>query len=531
VSGPLHADQTHIGVEGITMAGSIRELLASQVDERPEVTAVVEGSASYTWAQLDELSAAFALRLRDRGIGAGNRLVLLAKNSAAFFIALFAASMLDAVAVPLNSRLSVAELSGMLADTRATVVVVDEEFEMAAQVLADGNPDRIVLTKTLTEPGDQAVDRTGLPAGAPRPDEIALQMYTSGTTGVPRGAMFSHSNIKMVLENVSPLWARFQPGDVSIVCMPLFHMGGLAWALAGMAGGATSLTVRDFDPSAVLEICSERGVTTAFFVPAMLTALLGVADEGRPDLRLRHVSYAGSPIAPSTLLAAMKTFNCEFVQLYGMTEATGAFAQLDPEDHEPDGARAHLLRSAGRAYPWAEVKVVDTSTGEYAGRRVSGEIWTRSAQNFAGYFGRPEETAAALTSDGWLRTGDIGLIDDEGYIFLLDRKKDMIISGGENVYPAEVEVVLADHPAVLDVAVIGVPSDRWGETVKAVVVPRPGQTVNPEELIAFARSRVAAFKCPTSVDVVTALPRTSTGKIRKNVLRAPYWSDQDRQIH
>jgi len=226
----------------------------------------------------------------------------------------------------------------------------------------------------------------------------------------------------------------------------------------------------------------------------------------------------------------MTAFDCDFVQLYGMTEATGAFAQLDAADHDPGGPREHLLRSAGRPYPWVEVKVVQPGSDDGEDGSGVGEIWTRSAQNFAGYFGRPEHSAEALTDDGWLKTGDVGQVDAEGFIFLLDRKKDMIISGGENVYPAEVEVVLAQHPSVFDVAVIGVPSPKWGETVKAIVVPKPGQTLDEAEVISYAKGRIASFKCPTSVDVVSELPRTSTGKLRKNVLRAPFWQDQERQI-
>jgi long-chain acyl-CoA synthetase len=214
-----------------------------------------------------------------------------------------------------------------------------------------------------------------------------------------------------------------------------------------------------------------------------------------------------------------------------MTEATGAFAQLEPEEHDPGGPREHLLTSAGRAYPWAEVRVVDLVTEQDVAPGEPGEIWTRSAQNMVGYFERPEETAQALTADGWLRTGDVGTRDAEGYLFLLDRKKELIISGGENVYPAEVEGALAAHPDVAEVAIFGVPSEKWGETVKAAVVPRPGHTVTAESVIAFARERLAAFKCPTSVDVVAALPRTVTGKITKDVLREPYWTGFSRRIN
>jgi long-chain acyl-CoA synthetase len=211
-----------------------------------------------------------------------------------------------------------------------------------------------------------------------------------------------------------------------------------------------------------------------------------------------------------------------------MTEATGAFAQLSAAEHDP--AQAEVFRSAGRPYPWVEVRVVgrdgiDVPDGE------TGEIWTRSEQNFVGYWNRPDETAAALTADGWLRTGDLGHLDDERRIHLIDRAKDLIITGGENVYPAQVEEVLHGHPDLAEVAVIGVPDERWGETVRAVVVPRAGARVDPAEVITFARDRLAHFKCPTGVDVADSLPRTATGKVRKAELREPYWRGHDRRIN
>jgi long-chain acyl-CoA synthetase len=227
----------------------------------------------------------------------------------------------------------------------------------------------------------------------------------------------------------------------------------------------------------------------------------------------------------------MSTFRCGFVQIYGLTEATGAFAQLSADEHDPHGPRADLLRSSGRPYPWVAVRTVDPETGHDTTPGAVGEIWTRSTQNLLGYWRQPRQTARALTPDGWLRTGDLARIDADGYLFLVDRVKDMVISGAENVYPAEVEAVLATHPGISEVAVIGVPDDQWGETVKAVVVAEPGVAIDPIEVIDFARQRLARFKCPTSVDVVMTLPRTATGKIRKPELREHYWAGQERGIH
>ena len=222
------------------------------------------------------------------------------------------------------------------------------------------------------------------------------------------------------------------------------------------------------------------------------------------------------------LKAALDTFHCSLYGIYGLTESTGGVVQLSPADHDPGGPREHLLRSAGRPLPWVELRVVDRVTGESLPPRAIGEVWLRAPNVMLGYFDRPEETAAALTGDGWLRTGDGGYVDEEGYLFLTDRVKDMIVSGGENVYPVEVEEALAHHPAVLDVTVIGVPDERWGETVKALVIAQPGTAPTAEELVAFARERLAGYKLPRSIEFVDEFPRTPSGKVLKRVLRESY---------
>jgi long-chain acyl-CoA synthetase len=273
----------------------------------------------------------------------------------------------------------------------------------------------------------------------------------------------------------------------------------------------------------VLDQLERLRVTNAVFVPTMLrllTAVPGAA--GRDYSALRSIAYGASPITTPVLKAALGTFRCSLYGIYGLTESTGGVVQLDPADHEPDGPRAHLLRSAGRPLPWVELRVVDPDTGAEREPGEVGEVWLRAPNVMRGYHGRPEETAAALTRDGWLRTGDGGYLDGEGYLFLTDRIKDMIVSGGENVYPVEVEEALAQHPDVAEVAVIGVPDERWGETVKALVVLRSGAEPEPGELVAFARERLAGYKLPRSLDFVDDLPRTPSGKVLKRELRARY---------
>jgi long-chain acyl-CoA synthetase len=315
--------------------------------------------------------------------------------------------------------------------------------------------------------------------------------------------------------------------------MPLFHIGGGGWAIAGISYGARSVIIREVDPAAILRAVEQQGVTHAFLVPAVIMILLAAPEAATTDFStFRYMTYGASPISERVLLQALSTFGCRFVQFYGMTETTGAITALAPEDHDPQGPHPERLRSCGLPFRNVELRVVDPSgidlpVGE------PGELWTRSGQNMKGYWRNPEATAATITADGWLKTGDVAYLDADGFCYLYDRAKDMIVSGGENIYPAEVENALMSHPAVADCAVIGVPSDKWGETVKAIVVLAPGAAPSPsaEELIEFVRTRIARYKVPRSVDFTDALPRNPSGKILKRELREPYWRGIDRRVN
>jgi acyl-CoA synthetase (AMP-forming)/AMP-acid ligase II len=319
------------------------------------------------------------------------------------------------------------------------------------------------------------------------------------------------------------------PDCVGMVAMPLFHVGGTSWALAALFSGAQIVVVRDIVPNLLLDEMVDRGITHSFFVPAVFAFLLqvpGVAERDWSALRL--LVYGASPMPLPLLRSTLKAFPCGFRQVYGMTEAGGVVTSLGPQEHR-DPALERLLTSAGKPIPGVEAKVVAPGTEEPAGVGEVGEVLIHTGQLMSGYWRRDAEQQS-IDAHGWLHTGDAGYLDAEGYLFISDRIKDMIISGGENIYPAEIERVLAEHPAIADVAVIGIPDERWGEVPHAIVVAAPGAEVDEEEVLTYCRAHLAAFKCPKSVQVLTELPRNPTGKILKRALREPFWAGRDRAV-
>jgi acyl-CoA synthetase (AMP-forming)/AMP-acid ligase II len=343
--------------------------------------------------------------------------------------------------------------------------------------------------------------------------------------------MLTNANLSTAISEAGVTF-RISDDTVSLVAMPLFHIGGSGWALCAMSRGGRSIILRDVDPALLLSLIAEERITEMFLVPAVLMILLMTPTLSSTDLSsLRLIFYGASPISEDVLVKCMTTFGCDFCQVYGMTETTGAVTALGPEDHDPDGPRRGLLRSAGRPHISVELRVVDPDSGKDAVLGEVGEVWVRSPYNMAGYWGKPDETAKTINDEGWLHTGDAGFLDAEGYLYLHDRMKDMIVSGGENIYPAEVENVLLSHVSVVDAAVIGVPDDKWGETIKALVVVRDGSAVGEAELIAHCRARLAHFKAPTSVELRDALDRTATGKLQKYKLRGPYWEGRDKLVN
>jgi len=493
--------------------------------------------ATFSYAALDACSNRVAHGILALGIRPGERIAVLGKNAPEQFEILFGVSKAGAVFVPVNWRLAPREIAFVINDSRASVLFVSDEY--AAIIDEIGNELRwlnhIFVFGSAAEKANYAAwsknqSDEGIET-AIDPSEAVLQLYTSGTTGTPKGVMLTSRNLFTLFDRLGQYW-RLDDNTRSIVCLPLFHIGGIGWGLACMRFGGTAVLAHNFVAADVLRLIENEGATHINLVPAMIRAMVESPEAPKHDYSSLHfVLYGTAPISKPLLIAALGAFKCPFVQVYGLTETTSAVTQLESADHQVGGPREALLRSAGRPYPWVEAKIVDPSTLQPCPLGKTGELWVRSGQNMKGYWMNDEATAATIDESGWLRTGDCGYFDDEGYLFLTDRVKDMIVSGGENVYPAEAEGLLAEHPLVAEVAVIGVPHPTWGETPKAVVVLSPGGQISEQDLIGWLRTRLAHFKCPTSVEFVRELPRNAAGKVLKRVLREPYWKEHTRRIN
>jgi long-chain acyl-CoA synthetase len=520
-------------VEGIVDVDTIGDITRNHAKTRPNRTAIHFEGKRITFGELDQRANQVANGLIATKLPPQARIAILSKNVPAFFELWFGAAKADMVLVPVNFRLAPAEVAFVVADAGAELLFVGADFYPVVDKVAEElkSVHRIIA---LDGPHGSWTNYADWIAGQPTtdpglsiaPDHCAVQMYTSGTTGHPKGAQLSHSGL-LALSNVGlQSIGTWHENDVNLVCMPLFHIGGSGWALIGLHRGIDSVLMRDADPAAILRVIPELRITKAFMVPALILFTLQNPQCKTTDFSsLELISYGASPAPIDLVRNAIKAFGCELAQVYGLTETSGAITYLPPEDHD----NPERLKSCGKPMAGIEMRVVDANGKDVPTDEV-GEIITRSPQNMLGYWNQPEATSRAIRGD-WFYTGDAGYLDKDGYVHIYDRVKDMIISGGENIYPAEVESALFGHPAIADVAVIGIPDDKWGEAVKAIVVKKTGVNVTAEELIGFARERIAHFKAPRSVDFVDGLPRTPTGKILKRELRKPFWAGQDRQVH
>ncbi len=497
---------------------------------------LTHGGITRTWAETYDRARRVARSLAEAGVEPGSRVAFLDRNSIEYFEVFFGCALLGAVSVALNWRLAPAEMAAIIEDAGAEVLIWSSDYDDAAAIIRS-TVDCVSTWVPITgydawlQPDRAEADDPGFDAGD---DDVVTQLYTSGTTGLPKGVMISGKNIETILSEAVRVFT-ITADTVSMVAMPLFHIGGTGWAISGMSQGGHSIILRDVDPAEILRLISTYRITETFIVPAVLMFLLATEELATTDVSsLRTIFYGASPISEDVLVKSMAALGCNFAQVYGLTETTGAITSLMPEDHDPNGGRANLLRSAGRPFDHVELQIRDTDTGEVVAPGVVGEVWTLSNQNMLGYWNKPDETAAVIV-DGWFRTGDAGWMSDDCYLFLHDRIKDMVVSGGENIYPAEVENALLAHPGVADAAVIGVPDDKWGETVKAIVVRSPAGASQDEadlarDIMESTRERLARYKCPTSVDFVDVLPRNASGKILKRELRAPFWEGKSRNI-
>jgi long-chain acyl-CoA synthetase len=514
----------------MAQARPLVEMFGDLARRRRDHPALVGATRTVTYGELWERGNRVAHALTAAGVGEGERVAYLDLNHPEFFEVMLGAAEIGAAIAPLNFRLTPPEMGRIVADAEAKVLVVGPAFEAALPAIEAEAPGltRVVRTGDDYESWLAAASDAD-PERAIRGDDVVLQLYTSGTTGLPKGVMLTNDNCSALLD-VAEAW-NVDETSVSLVAMPLFHIGGSGWANVSLARGGTNVLVPMIDPVGLLDTIVKARITNAFLVPAVLQMLCAVPGaEDRDFSSIRSIAYGASPITSAALSRSLEVFRAPLFQVYGLTETTGAITELSSGDHDPGGPRQHLMRSAGKPYPWVEIKAVDPVTGKDCGTDEVGEIRIRSVQNSPGYWRRPDETAAVFDGDGWLHTGDAGYLDADGYLFLTDRIKDMIVTGAENVYPIDVESALSEHPDVADVAVIGVPDERWGETVKAVVVRRPGSELTEGALLDWARDRVAGFKRPRSVDFVDELPRNPSGKLLKRVLREPYWQGVGRTI-
>lgn len=483
-----------------------------------------------TYGDLDRASNQVANGLIAAGVRPTSRIAILDKNSDAFFSVLLGAAKANAVLVPINARLAAPEIAFVVNDSGTEVLFVGEEF---LETLAKIRDQLITVRKVILLDASYTAWRDAQAALDPdlvsQLDDVYIQMYTSGTTGHPKGVQLTHRNFALTSPKVFDLWGDWTPDDTLLITMPLFHIAGAGTGILGLLAGLKIVVLREFVPSLVLEAIQRDRITATFLVPAMILVLLSEKSIDRIDLSsLKRVIYGASPIPIDLLKSALRIFRrTAFVQVYGLTETSGVITALSPEDHSH--ADSEVMKSCGRPIDGVELRIVD-ALGRALSSREVGEVVCRTTRNMKGYWNRDDDTARTLKGD-WLHTGDAGYLDESGYLYIHDRIKDMIVSGGENIYPAEIESALFGHPDIADIAVIGVPDERWGEAVKALVVLRQGGIADAASILHYAREHLAGYKIPKSIEFLPDLPRNPSGKVLKRKLRERYWQGHERRVN
>jgi acyl-CoA synthetase (AMP-forming)/AMP-acid ligase II len=482
----------------------------------PDKAALIEGGRVVTYAQLNDRSNRIANTLIAAGIRPGSHVGFLGKNSAAFFEIWVGVNKAGCALAPLNWRCAVAELTGLVHDAKVPVIFAGREFtELAERVRKSAQITVEIVPEDALDDWSSSTDSSD-PGSAVADHATALLAYTSGTTAAPKGVPITHGALmnwfRAAATEQSVNW---DSDDIGLMVMPNFHLAGSLMSLPALYHGASLTILPAFEPSAFVDAVVAHRPTVTCLVPTAIQMLLDhQAQQPANFTSLRRIMYAGSPIGQHTLQQALEKFGCDFVQFYGTTE-TFIITLLRPEQHRPDNP--DLLKSCGQPMPGVELRIVDAG-GHDLPPGETGEVLVRSPWMFSGYWNKPEATATAII-DGWYHTGDAGRRDEEGNLFLVDRLKDMIVSGGENIYSAEVERALAAHPSVQSVAVVGAPDEKWGERVVAFVVPYPDRPVGISDLVSHCRELIAGYKVPKEIHLTEALPQTASGKVQKAALR------------
>jgi acyl-CoA synthetase (AMP-forming)/AMP-acid ligase II len=519
---------------------NIGTLLTKSARTFPDNLAVAHGPKKLTYAQFNTRVNRLVNSLAKLGIKQGDNVALVQYNYPEMLESIFACFKAGYGAVPINFRLHPNEFAFIIDHSQAKAVIVSPEFNEAIIdirarmpqarhliTLSDAEGELLDYEKLISAESDQWEDV------CVQPDDLAWLFYTSGTTGLPKGAMLTHRNLlAMTMNFYADICPGLGPDDVILHAAPLSHGSGLyALPNIGKAAANVILESKSFDPELIFKTIEEYRVTNMFAAPTMVKLMAESRAAGRYDhSSLKAINYGGAPMLVEDLKEAMAKLGACLVQLFGQAESPMTITYLPHRDHVLKGTPEQIgrLASAGFARTDVEVKIFDPDDKELSPGEM-GEIVTRSDLVMKGYWRNPEATAETLRN-GWLHTGDVGYMDEGGYLFIMDRSKDMIISGGENIYPREIEEVLVRHPAVREVAVIGVPDPQWGEAIKAVVSLVPGQSTTEEELTAFCKDNIASYKKPKSVDFVDELPKNNYGKILKRELRATYWEGKERKV-
>jgi len=514
-----HAEGPALTLEGLILPADYASVNAAR---HPDRVALAFRDWSWTYGALDQACDSMVTVLREAGIVPGTRVAYLGKNNDLFFVTLFGVIRAGAVLVPVNWRNTAPETRFVLEDSDAKLIIADAEF-LPLLKEADETGRAVLVVDDPSASGLRA--RLAAAAPAPRapldPFAPSLQLYTSGTTGKPKGVLTSQHAlaVQRQAEFICPAFDDWGDDEVLLSPLPAFHVGGMSWVQTGLVRGQSVYLTADLAPAHILDLCIAHGITRTFLVPTLVRAL--IEEMHARDIRvatLRGIHYGAASMDPQLLERSVDNLGCRFLQYYGMTEVTGSCTLLDPRDH--DLARPRLLRSVGQPLPGVTIEIRDPNN-QILPVNTPGEIWIKASTLLIGYWNRPEATAEVL-QNGWYRSGDGGMLDENGFLFLTDRIKDMIVSGGENVYPAEVESALRNHPAVLDAAVFGLPHAKWGEGVTAAIELRPGHTVTQDELIAYARTCLAAYKIPRRIELGVTLPRTASGKVQRGAVRLRY---------